>query len=50
MGNYLGLVPGFMAPTSNINVTFGLALTAWCYYHIEGVKAQGLWSAPCKHF
>ena len=49
VGNYLGLVPGFMAPTSNINVTFGLALTAWCYYHIEGVKAQGLWSY-LKHF
>jgi F-type H+-transporting ATPase subunit a len=48
-GNYLGLVPGFMAPTSNINVTLGCALTTWCYYHIEGVKAQGLWSY-LKHF
>src|SRR6185312_10201805 len=25
--NYLGLVPGFMAPTSSINVTLGCALT-----------------------
>lgn len=48
-GNYLGLVPGFMAPTSNINVTVACALTAWTYYHIEGIRAQGLWSY-LKHF
>jgi F-type H+-transporting ATPase subunit a len=48
-GNYLGLVPGFMAPTSNINVTFGCAVTAWVYYHLEGIRAQGL-VAYIKHF
>ena len=49
LGNYMGLVPGLMAPTSSINVTLGLALTTWVYYHIQGVKAQGLW-AYLKHF
>ena len=49
LGNYMGLVPGLMAPTSSINVTLGLALTTWVYYHIQGIKAQGLW-AYLKHF
>ena len=41
VGNYSGLVPGFMAPTSNINVTVGCAVTTWVYYHLQGVMAQG---------
>ena len=49
IGNYMGLVPGLMAPTSNINVTVGCALTMWVYYHIQGVKEQGLFSY-LKHF
>jgi len=49
LGNYMGLIPGLMAPTSNINVTLGCALTTWVYYHIQGVKAQGLWNYV-KHF
>jgi F-type H+-transporting ATPase subunit a len=49
IANYMGLVPGLMAPTSSINVTLGLALTTWVYYHVQGVKAQGLW-AYLKHF
>ena len=42
VGNYMGLVPGLMAPTSSINVTLGCALTIWVYYHFQGIKAQGL--------
>ena len=48
-GNYLGLIPGFMAPTSNINVTVGCAITAWVYYHLQGIKAQGI-VGYIKHF
>lgn len=48
-GNLMGLIPGLMAPTSNINVTLGCALTVWVTYHIEGVRAQGL-GAYLKHF
>lgn len=40
-GNYLGLIPGFMAPTSNINVTLGCAITTWVYYHLQGILTQG---------
>jgi F-type H+-transporting ATPase subunit a len=48
-GNYLGLVPGFMAPTSSINVTLGCALTIWVYYHYQGIREQGLLNY-LKHF
>jgi F-type H+-transporting ATPase subunit a len=49
VGNYMGLLPGFMAPTSNINVTVGCAVTAWVYYHMQGIKAQGIYHYV-KHF
>jgi len=47
--NYLGLVPGFMAPTSSLNVTLGCALTIWVYYHFQGIKEQGVVNYV-KHF
>lgn len=40
--NIVGMIPGFEAPTSNINVTLTLAIIVFFYYHYEGVKAQGL--------
>jgi F-type H+-transporting ATPase subunit a len=40
--NLLGLVPGFMSPTSKLNVTLGCALTVFTYYHWQGMKAQGV--------
>ena len=49
MGNYMGLVPGLMAPTSSINVTLGCAITIWVYYHFQGIKAQGI-GAYLMHF
>ena len=48
-GNLMGLVPGFMAPTGNINVTLGCALTVAVYYHLQGIKEQGVVSYV-KHF
>ena len=42
MGNYMGLVPGLMAPTASLNTTLGCALTIWVYYHFQGIRAQGL--------
>jgi F-type H+-transporting ATPase subunit a len=39
--NMLGLVPGFMSPTSKLNVTAGCALAVFVYYHWQGIKAQG---------
>lgn len=40
--NLLGLVPGFMAPTSKLNVTAGCALVVFVFYHWQGIKTQGL--------
>ncbi len=40
-GNYLGLLPGFMSPTSNLNVTAGCAITTWIYYHVNGIRTNG---------
>lgn len=48
-GNYMGLVPGLMAPTSSINVTLGCAITVWVYYHFQGFKKQGVVNYV-KHF
>jgi F-type H+-transporting ATPase subunit a len=47
--NMLGLVPGFMAPTSKLNVTAACALTVFVYYHWQGMKAQGVLTY-LKHF
>jgi F-type H+-transporting ATPase subunit a len=49
IGNYAGLVPGLMAPTANINVTLGCAITTWVFYHVQGVRKQGLVNY-LKHF
>ena len=49
LGNYMGLVPGLMAPTSSINVTLGCAITIWVYYHFQGIKKQGI-GAYLWHF
>jgi F-type H+-transporting ATPase subunit a len=49
VGNLMGLIPGFMAPTSNINVTVGCALTVAVYYHIQGIREQGI-GPYLKHF
>src|SRR5829696_194575 len=49
LGNYAGLVPGLMAPTANINVTVGCAVTTWVYYHYQGFRKQGVVNY-LKHF
>lgn len=40
--NLLGLFPGFMSPTSNINVTLGCSIIVFVYYHFHGFKTHGL--------
>jgi F-type H+-transporting ATPase subunit a len=41
VGNLIGLVPGFMSPTSNINVTAGCAIIVFLYYNYQGFKTHG---------
>jgi F-type H+-transporting ATPase subunit a len=47
--NLIGLVPGFMSPTSKLNVTIGCALVVFVYYHFQGIRAQGFLKY-LKHF
>ncbi|MCK4337678.1 MAG: F0F1 ATP synthase subunit A [Candidatus Aminicenantes bacterium] len=47
--NLIGLAPGFMSPTSKLNVTLGCALVVFVYYHWQGIKTQGLLKY-LKHF
>jgi F-type H+-transporting ATPase subunit a len=47
--NLLGLIPGFMSPTTKLNVTAGCALSVFVYYHWKGIRAQGFFKY-LKHF
>jgi F-type H+-transporting ATPase subunit a len=47
--NLLGLAPGFMSPTSKLNVTAGCAISVFIYYHWQGMRAQGFFRY-LKHF
>lgn len=46
--NLLGLIPGFEAPTSNLNTNAALALPVFFATHIYGIKEHGL--GYIKHF
>ena len=39
--NLLGLVPGFEAPTANLNTNASMAIIVFCMTHIMGVKIHG---------
>ncbi len=47
--NALGLIPGFLPPTDNINTNFACAMTVFVYYNIMGIKAHGL-KGYLRHF
>jgi len=47
--NMIGLIPGFLSPTSNINVTAGCAITVFLYYNYLGIRKNGL-VKYFKHF
>jgi F-type H+-transporting ATPase subunit a len=46
--NLMGLLPGFLPPTGNLNTTLGLALVSFIGYNIIGVREQGM--SYFKHF
>jgi len=46
--NLLGMVPGFEAPTANVNTNLALALIVFLLYNIEGFRLHGL--GYLKHF
>jgi F-type H+-transporting ATPase subunit a len=46
--NLIGLVPGFLSPTANINTPLSMALCTFVYTHYLGVKYHG--PKYIKHF
>ena len=46
--NALGLIPGLLPPTANLNATIGLALVVFVATHIIGFKEHGI--KYVKHF
>lgn len=46
--NIVGLIPGFLPPTDNLNTTLALGAFVFVYYNFAGLKAHGL--AYLKHF
>lgn len=49
LSNLLGLVPGFTAPTDNLNTNAACALVVFFSYHWIGVRKHGPW-LYLKHF
>lgn len=49
LSNWIGLVPGFIAPTSNWNTTIAPAIVVFFYYHYWGIKKHGV-VKYFKHF
>lgn len=49
ISNMIGIIPGFEAPTSNINFTLALALIVFVYYNYLGIKKNGFINY-FKHF
>lgn len=39
--NVIGIIPGFEAPSSSLNLTLCLALCVFLYYNFEGIRTQG---------
>ena len=47
-GNLFTLIPGFDAPTANLNTTLALGLIVFLYYNWEGIRKHGV--NYIKHF
>ncbi len=48
VSNYMGMIPGFFAPTANINTTAACAVIVVVFTHVLGVKFHGV--KYIKHF
>jgi F-type H+-transporting ATPase subunit a len=46
--NLLGLLPGFLPPTENININAGCAISVFIFYQAMGLRAHG--PSYLKHF
>jgi len=46
--NFMGLIPGFASPTSNINTNAAMAIPVFLATHVYGIRVHGL--GYLKHF
>ena len=46
--NLIGIIPGFLPPTANLNTTASCAVTVFVYTHYVGIKCHG--AKYIKHF
>jgi F-type H+-transporting ATPase subunit a len=46
--NLIGLIPGVLPPTSNVNTTLGLGLLSFVMYNVYGIQKHGV--GYLKHF
>lgn len=47
--NIIGQIPGFISPTSNLNITASCAVCVFLYYNFQGIRKHGLLKY-LKHF
>ncbi|NOQ45284.1 MAG: F0F1 ATP synthase subunit A [Desulfobulbaceae bacterium] len=48
IANIIGLIPGFMSPTSNLNITLAMTIMVWLTHHALGFRYNGI--NYYKHF
>ena len=48
LANMIGLLPGFMSPTSSLNITLALTIIVWIMHHVLGFRYHG--RKYYKHF
>ena len=48
VSNLIGIIPGLLPPTDNLNTTFALGVFVFLYYNYVGLRENGL--AYLKHF
>jgi F-type H+-transporting ATPase subunit a len=49
IGNLLGMISGFISPTSNLNITASMGICVFIYYNYQGFRKQGF-IGYLKHF
>lgn len=47
--NVIGIIPGFLPPTDNLNTTLAMGIFVFIYYNYQGIRAQGI-VGHIKHF
>ncbi len=49
IANFMGLIPGLLPPTDNLNTNAPIALIVFLYYNYDGIREHGL-GTYLKHF